>query len=54
MTKWHHSASLAGNPNGRTHYDIGGDDGANVAYVYPSEDGDEGHFEKGPPDRRRS
>ena len=38
--KWHHSATLAGNPNGRTHYDIGADDCSNVAIVYPSEDGD--------------
>ena len=40
MTKWHHSPTLAGNPNGRTHYDIGGDDCSNVCLVYPSEDGD--------------
>ena len=41
MTKWHHAATLAGNPDGRTHYDIGGDDNSNIALVYPSEDGDE-------------
>ena len=38
--KWHHASTLAGNPTGRTHYDIGGDDNSNVALVYPSEDGD--------------
>ena len=40
-SKWHHSATLAGNQNGRTHYDIGGDDNSNVALVFPSEYGDE-------------
>ena len=40
MTKWHHASTLAGNPNGRIHYDIGGDDNSNVCLVYPSEDGD--------------
>ena len=44
--KWHHSATLAGNPTGRTHYDIGGDDCSNVALVYPSEDGDEDTLRK--------
>ena len=39
--KWHCAATLAGNPNGRRHYDIGGDDNSNVTLVYPSEDGDE-------------
>ena len=38
--KWHHAATLAGNPNGRTHYDIGDDEGGNIALVYPSEDHD--------------
>ena len=46
MTKWHHASTLAGNPNGRTHYDIGGDDNSNVALVYPSEDGDEDTLKK--------
>ena len=35
-----------GTPNGRTHYDIGGDDCSNVAIVYPSEDGDEDTLRK--------
>ena len=38
--KWHYASTLAGNPTGRTHYDIGGDDNSNVAIVYPSEDGE--------------
>ena len=46
MTKWHHAATLAGNPDGRIHYDIGGDDNSNVALVYPSEDGDEDTLRK--------
>ena len=37
--RWHYAPTLAGNPRGRMHYDIGGDDGSNVALVYPSEDG---------------
>ena len=40
MTKWHHAPTLAGNPAGPIHFDIGGDDCSNVALVYPSEDGD--------------
>ena len=44
--KWHCAPTLAGNPNGRRHYDIGGDDGSNVALVYPSEDGDEDTLRK--------
>ena len=44
--KWHYASTLAGNPNGRTHYDIGGDDCSNVAIVYPSEDGDEDTLRK--------
>ena len=45
-TKWHYSATLAGNQNGPTHYDIGGDDNSNVAIVYPSEDGHEDTLRK--------
>ena len=44
--KWHHASTSAGNPTGRTHYDIGGDDNSNVALVYPSEDGDEDTLRK--------
>ena len=40
MTEWHHASTLAGNPAGCTHYDIGGDDNSNICLVYPSEDGD--------------
>ena len=39
MTKWHNAPTLAGNPTGPIHFDIGGDDCSNVALVYPSEDG---------------
>ena len=46
MTKWHHAPTRAGNPMGRVHYDIGGDDCSNVAIVYPSEDGDEDTLRK--------
>lgn len=44
--QWHHASTLAGNPTGRTHYDIGGDDNSNIALVYPSEDGDEDTLKK--------
>ena len=46
MTKWHYSATLAGNHTGRTHYDIGADDNSNIGIVYPSEDGDEDTLRK--------
>ena len=37
MTTWHKAPTLAGNPQGRRHFDIGSDDGENIALVYPSE-----------------
>ena len=37
MTTWHKAPTLAGNPQGRMNYDIGADDGENIALVYPSE-----------------
>ena len=36
--QWHKAPTLAGDPQGRQHYDIAADDGENIALVYPSED----------------
>ena len=54
--KWHKQPTLAGNPQGRRHYDIGGDDGSNIALVYPSEEDHDGEtaLREGQPNRRRS
>ena len=38
--RWHLAPTMAGKPAGRVHYDIGDADGASIAQVLPSDDGD--------------
>ena len=40
MTKWHNYQTLRGDPKGRPHYRIDGDDCSSIALVYPSDYGD--------------